>query len=103
MRNSLRSLKSFWPCGFAERAEKCADFLLALLPRLDFLQADYGVFLGTGSEVLKATLIVKPGDALGAGLETQSQRALDSDFVVAEVFIIENLADHPLTLNGLCG
>ena len=62
-----------------------------------------GIFLRAGGEVLEAALVVEPGDALGAGLEVQPQRALDGDLVVAEVFVVENLADDALPLDGLMG
>ncbi len=89
--------------GLAEGAEQFADFLLPLLAGLDFLLADGGVFLGAGGEVLEAAFVVEPGDAFGAGLEVQPQRAFDGDLVVAEVFVVENLADDALALDGLVG
>ena len=61
------------------------------------------VFPGAGGEVFEATLVVAPGEAFGTGLKVQTQRALDSDLVVTEIFVVENLADDALALDGLVG
>jgi hypothetical protein len=78
-----------------------ANLFLSHFPCLDFLLAHGEVFFRTGGEVPEAALVVEPCDAFGAGLKVQPQRPLDGDLVVAEVLVVENLADDALALNGL--
>ncbi len=87
----------------SQGAEESANLFLPRFPGLDFLLSRGGVFLGAGGEVFEAALVVEPGEAFGAGLEVQPQRAFDGDLVAAEIFVVENLADDALALDGLVG
>jgi len=90
-------------CLFAEGDKKGTKCLLTFFSSGDFFFADGGVFLGAGGEVLESALVVEPGEAFGAGLEVQAQRTLDSDLVITEVLVVENLADDALALDRLVG
>ena len=87
----------------AKAREEFADLFLPALAGLDLLEARRLVLLVAGGEVLEAALVLQPGDALGAGLEVQPQRAFDGDLVEAEVVVVEDLADDALALDGLLG
>ena len=89
----MRSLKSFSPSALAKARSRARISSCRCLAGLDLLQAGLLGLLGAGGEVLEAALVVEPRDALGAGLEVQPQRALDGDLVVAEVVVVEDLAD----------
>ncbi len=77
----------------AEVREEFADLGLPRLAGGDFLQTDLFVLLVAGGQILERALLLKPGDAFGAGLEIQLQRALDGDLVKAEIIVVEHLAD----------
>src|SRR5262249_10935561 len=86
-----------------EAGEELSDVVLPALARFDFRDPRLLVLPGGGCEPGEAAFSLQARDPFGGGLKVESQRALDSDLVKAEIGAVEHLAHDVHSLNRSSG